>query len=45
MIDVSDDGHVSNVILFVHDFSNLIHGEVDHLMFYILILIFNKSLD
>lgn len=27
----SNDGHVTDVVLFVHDASQLINGEVDHL--------------
>ena len=30
MIDVSNDGHSSNIVLFSHDFSDLINSEVNH---------------
>lgn len=30
MVDVSDDGHVSDVISLVHDLTDLLNGEVGH---------------
>ena len=31
MIDVSDDGHVSDVLLLVHDLTDLVYRKIDHL--------------
>ena len=30
MIDVSNDGHVSDILLFVHDLTDLVNREVNH---------------
>ena len=30
MIDVGDDGHVSDILLFVHDLTDLVNREIDH---------------
>jgi len=30
VVDVSDDGHVSDVLLPVHDLTDLIYGKIDH---------------
>jgi len=32
VIDVSDDGHVSDVLLLVHDLTDLIYRKIDHLV-------------
>ena len=29
MVDVSNNTHVTNVMLFVHDPTDLVHGEID----------------
>ena len=32
VIDVSNDGHVSDVLLFVHDLTDLVNCKIDHVV-------------
>lgn len=42
VVDVGNDGHVSDVVLLVHDFSDLVSGEVNHPVLTITGLIISK---